>query len=125
MSIEAILDRRNRLPLFAGGKKPAQHPDPESGNQTSAAEMFRNAVEQARGRHQHCRLFPTHDRFERSTNCHLCLSKPDIPADQSIHWLFGLHIPFSLLDRSKLIWRLGIQKRSFEFLLPLGIRGKG
>ena len=73
---------------------------------------------QNRGGYQIYHLLSLLYRFKRGTDCNLRLSIAHIPADQTVHDLSALHIPFGGFDGGKLSFRLLKGEHLLKFPLP-------
>ena len=61
--------------------------------------------------HKDRHLLTAHDRLERRAQCHLRFAVADIPAEQSVHGIFRLHIPPHILNGAQLTVRFLICER--------------
>src|SRR5262245_15870706 len=73
---------------------------------------------------QERRLLAAHDGLEDRPNGNFCLSKPDIPANEPIHWPLGFHILLRLRDGFNLVRGLLERKGVLEFSLPVRVRSE-
>ena len=114
----------NGLLLFGGGGKPREHANI---HRESAHTLSKRVVvllcENGR-RHENGNLAAVLHRLERSTECDLGLSVPDITADQTVHNLRRLHVLLHIRNRRKLIVCLLIREHFLKLALPRRIRSE-
>ena len=70
-------------------------------------------------------LFPVAGRLKGRPYSHLGFAKPHVTADQSIHGEGFLHVRFDRFGGFALIGGVFVQKRGFQLVLQVIIRGKG
>ena len=76
------------------------------------------------GRDKKSYLLAVLDGFEGGTYCYFGFAISDIPADQSVHNLFGFHVFFGIFNGGHLVIRFRIRELFFKFCLPDGIRAE-
>ncbi len=57
--------------------------------------------------------------LKSSANCNFCFAKTNITTDQSVHRIFAFHILFDGSRCGRLVGRIFIHKRGFEFVLQI------
>ena len=77
------------------------------------------------GRHQHCRLLAVNRSLECRPDSYLRLSETYIAANQAVHGAHTFHVALDRPGRHFLVGSIFIHERRFEFLLQVGIGGKG
>ena len=81
-------------------------------------------VGEHRCRHEHGSLFIIGCRLECRTYSHFRFSESYITAYQSVHGTVTLHIGLHCLGRGKLVGGILVDKRCFQLILHIGVRGK-
>ena len=70
-------------------------------------------------------MFVIEHGFEHGSHRDFRLAVPDIAAHQTVHGLFGFHVPFDVFDRAQLVRRFLVFKGRVKFVRENRIRREG
>ena len=108
----AVLDAVDDPLLLALGDEAGEHLDRDREGGQAALEGAEVLLGEDRGRDQDRHLAAVLHRLERRPQRHLGLAVADVAADQPVHRAAAQHVGLDLLDRPRLVGRLGVREAS-------------